>query len=257
MYTFYGVIMNFDQILEDCKKRYKPFNKKVEKNRTPQNLEDTIKEKKDKKQNPVITEIKPASPSGIIKKVDKPQEIAQEMIKGGACALSVLTEEKYFNGSLNNLKKVSTISRVPILRKDFIFHKSQIKESYYYGADTLLLIASYFQEDTLEKLIKQSRKYEMEPLVEIHSKNDIDTAKKAGAQIYAINNRDKNTMQIDIKRSKTLSEYIEGTIISASGIDTQEDLNYVLKYCDAALIGTSIMKQDNREEKVRGFVHGN
>ena len=248
--------MNFNQILEDCQKRYKEFNKKVEKTRKTKNLKDAIQEKKREGLNPIITEIKPASPSGVIKKIDNPQEIAQEMITGGACALSILTEEKFFNGSLKNLKEVSEISPIPTLRKDFIFTESQIDESYYYGADTLLLIASFFQEDQLKKLIDRSRSFGMEPLVEIHREEDIETAKKAGANIYAINNRDKDTMKIDIQRSRILSRHIEGVTVSASGITTPQDLNFVLKYTDAALIGTSIMRQDNIEEKVRGFVNG-
>ena len=97
----------------------------------------------------------------------------------------------------------------------------------------------------------------MEPLVEIHSKKDIQTAKKADARIYAINNRDKDTMEIDLKRTKTLSQYIDETIVSASGINNIQELKYVLKYADAALIGTSIMRYDNIEKRVRGLVHGN
>ncbi|MFQ5975177.1 MAG: indole-3-glycerol-phosphate synthase [Candidatus Hydrothermarchaeales archaeon] len=248
--------MNFDQILKDCKMRFKGFDKKVEVKRKPKSLEDAIIKKKDGGLKPVITEIKPASPSGVIKKVDDPKKIAEEMINGGACALSVLTEEKFFNGSLKNLKEVSSISPIPVLRKDFIFDKNQVDQSYYYGADSLLLIASFFKEDKLKVLIDKTRDFGMEPLVEIHSLEDYKTAKRAGARIYAINNRDKDTMQIDLKRSKIFPKHMEGTTVSASGISTLDDLNFVLGYCDAALVGTSVMTTDDIEGKVRGFVYG-
>jgi indole-3-glycerol phosphate synthase len=176
------------------------------------------------------------------------------MTAGGACGVSVLTEEKYFQGALGNLKAVSEVSNIPVLRKDFIFDEAQIDESYYYGADSLLLISSFLKKDHLKKFIARARGYGMEPLVEIHSLRDVKKAKVAGAKVFVINNRDKDTLKIDLGKSKSLSKYIEGIKISASGIKNLDDLNFVLEYCDAALIGTSIMKADNILEKVKEFV---
>ncbi|MBI5253123.1 MAG: indole-3-glycerol-phosphate synthase [Euryarchaeota archaeon] len=242
-------------MFEDCKSRYRRFERQIEYKRVPRSFERAILEKREQGANPVIPEIKFSSPSGIIRVQGDVKAIAKEMIEGGACGISVLTEEKYFGGSLKNLSEVSRISPIPVLRKDFIFDEAQIGESYYYGADSLLLIASFFDEITLKKFIGESRRLGMEPVVEVHSLEDVARAERAGARIYAINNRDKDTLQIDLNRSRVFSN-INGIKISASGINTLQDLKFVLKYCDAALIGSAVMSSDNISEKVREFVHG-
>lgn len=243
--------MNFDTILQDVKGRYNGFRKNVSFDRKPRNLAEAIRHAEG---NAIISEIKPASPTGKIRDVNDPANMAEEMIRGGACAISVLTEEKFFGGNLENLRAVSKVSSVPVLRKDFIFDESQIDEAYYYGADSVLLISSFFSEDELNKLIKKSRDFGMEPLVEVHSKEDIKKAEAAGARIVGINNRDKDTLKIDLERTKLL-EGVSAVKVSASGVSSVDDLKFVLKYCDAALIGTEIMKAENIEEKVREFVH--
>lgn len=248
-------MVSFSTILEDCKSRYKRFEKHIEYKRVPRSFERAILEKKEQGTNPVISEIKFSSPSDRIRAQGDVKAIAEEMIKGGACGISMLTEEKYFGGSLKNLSEVSEISSIPVLRKDFIFDEAQVGESYYYGADSLLLIASFFEEITLKKFIQESRMLGMEPVVEIHSLDDIARAERAGTSIYAINNRDKDTLEIDLNRSKVLSKQIKGIKISASGVNTVQDLKFALKYCDAALIGSAIMK-GKIAEKVREFVYG-
>jgi indole-3-glycerol phosphate synthase len=186
--------------------------------------------------------------------VSDPASTAEEMICGGACAISVLTEEKFFGGSLENLRVVSEVSSVPVIRKDFIFDEGQIDEAYYYGADSVLLISSFFDGAELKKFIDKSRSLGMEPLVEVHSKEDIQKAEAAGAGIIGINNRDKDTLKIDLERTKLL-QGVRGIKVSASGVVNITDLKFVLKYTDAALIGTEIMKAENIEEKVREFVN--
>ncbi len=243
--------MNFDTILQDVKGRYKGFQKNVSFDRKPKDLADAIRSAKG---NAIISEIKPASPSGKISAVDDPASTAEEMIRGGACAISVLTEEKFFGGSLENLRAVSGISSVPVLRKDFIFDEGQIDEAYYYGADSVLLISSFFDEEELSKLIEKSRTMGMEPLVEVHGKVDIKKAEASGANIIGINNRDKDTLKIDLERTKLL-EGVSALKVSASGVSSVDDLKFVLQYTDAALIGTEIMKAENIEEKVREFVN--
>ncbi len=246
--------MNFDTILEDAKGRFKGFHTDFEIDRKPRDLGEAILHAKDRG-TAIISEIKPASPSGKIREVKDPANVAVQMIDGGACAISVLTEEKYFGGSLEDLRAVSSASSVPVLRKDFIFDESQIDEAYYYGADSLLLIASFFGEQRLRQFIEKSRKMGMEPLVEVHSKEDVKRAVAGGARIFGINNRDKDTLEVDLNRTR-LIEGVDGIKVSASGIKSIADLKFVLKYCDAALIGTEIMKAENIEEKVREFVHG-
>ena len=242
--------MNFDTILQDVKSRYEGFRENVHFDRKPRNLADAIKHAKG---NAIISEIKPASPSGRLRDVEDPAKIAGEMIRGGACAISVLTEEKFFGGSLENLRAVARVSTVPVLRKDFIFDESQIDEAYYYGADSVLLISSFFDADELTRFIEKSRSLGMEPLVEVHSKEDIEKAQAAGARIFGINNRDKDTLEIDLERTKVL-EGVNGVKVSASGVKNAADLKFVLQYTDAALIGTEIMRAENIEEKVREFV---
>jgi indole-3-glycerol phosphate synthase len=244
--------MNFDTILQDAKGRFQGFHEDVETDRKPKDLGEAILHANG---NAVITEIKPASPSGKIREIKDPASMAVAMIDGGACAISVLTEEKFFGGSLGNLRVVSEVSSVPVLRKDFIFDESQIDEAYYFGADSVLLIASFFDGSGLGRFIEKSRKLGMEPLVEVHSKEDIEKAEASGARIFAINNRDKDTLKIDLERTK-LIEGVKGVKVSASGINCIDDLKFVLQYCDAALIGTEIMKAENIKEKVKEFVHG-
>jgi indole-3-glycerol phosphate synthase len=243
--------MNFDTILQDVKARYQGFHKDVEVDRKPMDLGEAILHAKG---NAIIAEIKPASPGGKIRDVKDPASMAVAMIDGGACAISVLTEEKFFGGSLENLRVVSEVSSVPVLRKDFIFDVSQIDEAYYFGADSVLLIASFFDGSELVRFIEKSRGLGMEPLVEVHSKEDIEKAEAGGARIFGINNRDKDTLIVDLERTR-LIEGATGIKVSASGVKSVSDLKFVLKYCDAALIGTEIMKAENIEGKVREFVH--
>jgi indole-3-glycerol phosphate synthase len=248
--------MDFSTILEECRARYTPFQEKVVLHRHPRSFEKAILEGMERGVNPIITEIKAASPSGRIASFSSVREVSEAMVRGGACALSILTEERYFQGRLSYLQEVSQTVQVPLLRKDFLFDLSQVEESYYYGADSLLLIASFFTAEELSAFLSRSRELGMEPLVEIHSEEDGERAEEAGARIIVINNRDKDTLQIDLGRSQVLSETVSGLKISASGIQTVRDLKYVLRYCDAALIGTAIMAARDIEEKVREFVHG-
>lgn len=246
--------INFNSILEECKKRFVPFELEVERTRETKSLIKAIKEIKKTGRNPVISELKYRSPTRENREIGRPEEIALEMINGGTCAISVLTEPEFFGGSLENLKHVKRVVTVPILRKDFIFHPTQIPESYYYGADSVLLISSFFNTRRLQEMIQLSREFGMEALVEVHSNLDIEKATAARARLFAVNNRDKDTLEIDLRRTERMAPLIEGTIVSASGIETPEQLKNVLKYADAALIGSSIMGSSNIASTVKGFV---
>jgi indole-3-glycerol phosphate synthase len=246
--------VNFDYILKECKKRFTPFGKKVERDREPIDIIKSIKNVNKSGRNVIISEVKYRSPSKKNQITKNPEAIAKEMIKGGACAISVLTENKFFGGSLKNLKKVKSVSPLPVLRKDFIFHPTQIPESYYWGADSILLISSFFTENELRAMIEGSRSYGMEPLVEVHNPEDIVKSSEAGGMVFGINNRDKDTLEIDLNRTAEMAPLIRGVKVSASGIETTTQLKEILRYTDAALIGSSIMNSEDIATKVAEFV---
>ncbi len=245
---------NFGEIMQACKESYRPFEGTVALTRKPASLIDSIGAAKKDGRRPVIAEIKPASPTlGAIRKVDNPAEIAKDYASAGACGVSVLTEPRYFGGSLGNLKETSGVG-VPVLRKDFLFDLAQVKESYYYGADSLLLISSFFTAEELGAMIAESRRYGMEPLVEIHDRDDIERSASCGAKLFAVNNRDRHTLKVDFNRTKELAPHINGTIVSASGISTLIQLNAVLAYCDAALVGTALMSAERPGDALKELI---
>lgn len=249
--------MSFRTIMEECRARYAGFHEAVKADRKPRSFAEAIEAKRAVGLNPVIAEIKPSSPTaGRLAEVKDPGSLAGALVAGGACGLSVLTEEKYFGGSLANLREVAAVASVPVLRKDFLFAQEQVGESYHYGADSVLLISSFFDVPTLERFLGEARRLRMEPLVEVHSREDIERSREAGAEIYVINNRDKDTLEVDLGRTRALAGEIGGVKISASGIETQEDLRYALRYCDAALVGSAIMGAPDPGAKVRELVHG-
>jgi indole-3-glycerol phosphate synthase len=180
--------------------------------------------------------------------------MALELKNNGACALSVLTEPRFFGGSLDNLEGAKC--GIPLLRKDFLFHPSQMAESYARGADSALLISSFFSAGELAALIDGARSFGMEPLEEVHDERDVERAGRAGARLYAINNRDKDTLKIDLGRTKRLAPLIGGVKVSASGIETPEQLASALEYCDAALIGSALMKSSDPGKALRSLVYG-
>lgn len=203
----------------------------------------------------VITEIKPASPSeGRIRDLDITQT-ACAMERGGACALSVLTEPFYFSGSLENLRKARDAIRIPVMRKDFIIDEYQLLEARHYGADAVLLMVSILGEDT-KMFYEKTRELGMEALVEVHEESEIKIALASGAEIIGINNRNLKDLRVDLNTTKNLAANIpKGKIIvSESGIKTKHDLDFVLKYANAALVGTSLMRADDIEKAVRELV---
>jgi len=223
--------------------------------RQPRSLIDHIMATKKKRLNPVIAEIKPASPTaGKFREAVDVAGTAAAFRDNGACGISVLTEPRFFGGSLDNLLMAD--QGLPILRKDFLFHPSQIKESYAFGADSVLLISSFFDRTSLREMLRESRDLGMEPLVEVHGKDDIERSRSAGALLYAINNRDKDTLKVDRKRTEKLAPFIDGIKVSASGIETPDQLKEALEYCDAALIGSALMKSADPGAMLRSLVQG-
>jgi indole-3-glycerol phosphate synthase len=214
--------------------------------------------------NPVIAEIKPASPSkGILKKDVDAAEIASAMQRGGAVGLSVLTEPKHFHGSLMTLTKARRAVNLPILMKDIILNTEQVETALRVGADAILLIKALFDrgygEVDLNRMISLAHSIGLEVLLETHTQKEFDEATFTEADIIGINNRNLADLKIDLNTTKKILENRtqKGLIVvSESGINNPEDLRFLSEAgASAFLIGSSIMLTENVEEKVREFVN--
>ncbi len=193
----------------------------------------------------VIAELKRASPSrGILRQQYNCEAIAQGYEDAGASALSVLTEERYFLGSLDDLETVRTAVRLPVLRKDFILDDYQIYESVAAGADALLLIVAALSDEDLRRFLERCLGLRIAPLVEVHDECELERALGAGAKIIGVNNRDLKTLEVDMEISLRLRPGIPAGIIavSESGIKTGEDLHRIAEAgYHAVLIGERFM----------------
>ena len=217
----------------------------------------------DCKTNPVIAEIKAASPSlGTIRCIINPKEIAQAMQRVGAVGISVLTEPIHFNGSLSNLSDVRAAVKLPILMKDIVIVPEQIEVAAQLGANAVLLIQALFDkrycEMTVDKMVAYAHSKGLEVLLETHTVGEFKKAVETDADLIGINNRSLATLKIDLSTTKEILEKhgkAGKTVISESGIKTKADLQF-LRDCgaDAFLIGSSIMLSDNVEDKVKEFV---
>ena len=208
----------------------------------------------------IIAEVKKASPSkGIIREDFDPLAIAQAYERGGANAISVLTEPHFFKGDLEYLAGIRRYVGTPLLRKDFIVSKYQILEALVYGADFILLIAKALGRKELKELLDYARHLGMEPLVEIHDKADLTKAIFAGADIIGINHRNLETFEMDMELCHKLIPLIPNgkIIVAESGIYEHgqlEDLNKA--GVDAFLVGESFMRQDDVEGAIRKLKTG-
>lgn len=210
----------------------------------------------------LITEIKFSSPSlGEIKKLSDPVEIAKSMVNGGAKALSILTQPYLFSGTPEFFIKIRKQIEVPLLMKDIIIDKSQIDTAKKIGADYFLLIQSMFDKgfvNNLEELIGYGHKNGIKVLLESHTKSEFENSLKTEADILGINNRNLDTLELDIVNTKKiLSNYDKSRIvISESGIETPDDIRFLHNSgADAFLVGSSIMKSDNIQENVSKLVN--
>jgi len=196
----------------------------------------------------LIAEVKKASPSrGVIRHDFNPVEIARIYAHNGASAISVLTEAKYFQGSLDylmDIKKALEDKKVPLLRKDFIIDPYQVYESRACGADSLLLIAAIMTSDKLDELLRLSHQLDMKCLVEVHNEAEVEIALESGAEIIGINNRNLSTFEVDLATTERLRPLIpKGRIVvSESGIKTRNDMEKLEGLgVDAVLIGESLV----------------
>lgn len=206
----------------------------------------------------IIAEVKKASPSkGVIKVDFDPVVIAREYARAGAAAISVLTEEKHFQGSLDYLKAIARdLGEIcpPLLRKDFIIDDYQVCEARACGADAVLLIAAILTAPELDSLLGLTHRLGMVALVEAHNETEVRAAVQSGAKIIGINNRDLNTFQVSLATTGRLRRLIppDRVVVSESGIANLDDIKYLQSLgVDAALIGEALMTAPDIGAKLR------
>lgn len=218
----------------------------------PQNFSAAIKAVPDTIR--LIAEIKKASPSkGVIRPDFAPAEIASAYENSSVNAISVLTEEDYFQGNIEYLRIARQHTKKPLLRKDFIFDAYQIYEARANSADAILLIAAILDTSQAGEYLNLAAELGLAVLFETHDEEDMEKALNTGAEIIGINNRNLKTMQIDINTTFRLMKHIpkERIVVSESGIGTNEDVKKLIHNgVDAMLIGTSIMKAQDIKSKI-------
>jgi indole-3-glycerol phosphate synthase len=205
----------------------------------------------------LIAEVKKASPSrGVIRLDFDPVEIARIYAGNGAAAISVLTEARHFQGSLDHLKNIGKAlsNKLPLLRKDFIVDPYQVYESRAYGADSLLLIVAILGPEKLHELLGISHELKMSCLVEVHNEAEVEIALKSQAKIIGINNRDLNTFRVDLATTERLRPLIppDRIVVSESGIKERADIDKLRQSgIDAVLIGESLMSAPDIAARMR------
>jgi indole-3-glycerol phosphate synthase len=210
----------------------------------------------------LITEVKFSSPAlGNIRKMTDPVEIALNMVNGGASALSVLTQPYMFDGSPEFFMKVRKMVKVPMLMKDITVDTIQIDAAKKIGADYFLLIQSIFDKglvNDIDGMIDYGHDLGLKVLIEAHTKQEFENSSNTNADIIGINNRNLDTMKIDLSTTEKILHNTEKTklIVSESGISTSDDIRFLHKCgADAYLVGSSIMKTDDIQQTVQNLVN--
>jgi indole-3-glycerol phosphate synthase len=203
----------------------------------------------------LIGEIKQASPSaGLLRKDFSHIEIAKIFKRSKVNAISVVTEGEFFLGKINYIEDIKKEIDLPILRKDFILDEIQILESRVVGADAILLIARILSIEQLNRLYSFSRELGMQVLVEVHTGKELRTALKIGAEIIGINNRNLNSLKTDLIVTQKLIPFVgSGAVkVSESGVNSLKDMLWLKGLgVDAVLVGETLMRADNIEEKIK------
>jgi indole-3-glycerol phosphate synthase len=197
----------------------------------------------------IISEIKRASPSaGTIRADFNPLDIGRAYEKAGAAALSILTDEKYFQGKLEYLSLVREQVSIPCLRKDFIVHEAQIYEAVVAGADAILLIVAALEQEQLVKLLDIAHTFQLEVLMEVHDLPELERALDTDVKILGINNRNLKNFTVDLATTEILAEEVPDDVIlvAESGIKTDADARRLAAAgCDSMLIGETLMRSEN------------
>ena len=217
-----------------------------------------LREALQKNQINIIAEIKRASPSkGVINDKIDVAEVAKSYENGGACAISVLTEEDRFKGSLEDLKMVRENVNLPILRKDFIFDEFQIYEAADAGADVILLIAAMLDDKDLLNLYRLAEEIlGFDALIEIHTLDELERVKKINAKIIGVNNRDLHSFKVSLDISRELIKHApeDALMITESGLRTREDILELRELgFSGFLIGETLMKSSDAENELRNL----
>ena len=205
----------------------------------------------------IIAEIKKASPSkGLLNAEFDPAAIARNYAAGGAAALSVLTDEEFFQGSLADLETARSSVPVPVLRKDFTLDPIHVVEAAAHAADAILLIAALLAEREMRNLREAAERHRMAVLVEVHDEAELDAAIASGARIIGVNNRNLHTFEVDIETSLRLAPLIPNGVlkVAESGIDSRENIAQLQEAgFHAFLVGELLLRSVDPEDAVRGL----
>lgn len=206
----------------------------------------------------IIAELKKASPSrGLIRANFEAETLAKELEQAGATALSVLTDEEFFQGSLQNLRLASSVTRIPCLRKDFIVDESQILEARAHGADAILLIVAALTQEELCRFARRAREHSLDVLTEIHDETELHRASDAGCDLIGVNSRDLRTFKVDLQTAFDLAEMIPKNVlrVAESGIHSGSDIGRLRAAgYQAFLIGESLMRAESPGEALSVFL---
>ncbi|HXR03100.1 MAG TPA: indole-3-glycerol phosphate synthase TrpC [Verrucomicrobiae bacterium] len=225
----------------------------------------------------LIAEVKKASPSaGVICRDFDPVHIAKEYEAAGASCLSVLTDEKFFQGSLEHLRQIRAAVKLPLLRKDFIIDERQILESVEWGADAILLIVAVLSDDRLKKFHSLATEAGLAVLVEVHDGTELERALKTGASLIGVNNRDLTTFKVDLATTEKIAAKMEDRglklaktsppssilhppssplLVAESGIHARADVERLKRSgANAILVGESLMRGGNIQAKIRELI---
>jgi indole-3-glycerol phosphate synthase len=206
----------------------------------------------------VIAEVKKGSPSkGILAQDFDPVRIARAYQEGGAAALSVLTDETFFQGSLTDLESARAAVRVPVIRKDFTIDRLQILEAAAHGADAILLIAAILSEREIREFREAAARYWLSALVEVHNRRELDSAISAGADLIGVNNRNLSTFEVNLETSLELAQHMPAgaVLVSESGIHDAKDIARLRGAgYTAFLVGEHLMKSGDPAAALRRLV---
>jgi len=206
----------------------------------------------------IIAEVKKTSPSkGLLRKSLDPAELAEIYTKADACAISVVTEEDFFEGDLGWINKIRAVSELPVLRKDFIWDPFQLYETRASGASAVLLIVAMLQPGELKRFMQLSQELKLDPLVEVHDEAELSEALEAGASIIGINNRNLKTFEVTLQTSIRLAKLIpqDRLFVVESGIHTKIDIDLLIDAgADAFLIGEHFLTAPDPAAAIRGLL---
>ena len=220
----------------------------------------SLKEKLAEDQISLLAEIKKASPSkGLIQANFRPAAQLKAYEQSGAAGISILTDQKFFQGNNQILEEMRALTELPILRKEFIIDPLQIYESFFIGADVVLLIAAILDDQQLEKFLNLTKELKLEAIVEVHNQKELKRVLKTEAEIIGINNRDLNDFSVDLETTAELSAELESLgqrknhyLIAESGIKSRDDIDYLKEIgVDGVLIGETLMRAKSAATKIK------